>query len=64
MFVLRQAGVPVTDERVRRGVAWLKANQRASGRWLNCSLSNDRDHYITNAGTALAVMALRACGEE
>jgi squalene-hopene/tetraprenyl-beta-curcumene cyclase len=61
VYVLRQAGVPANDARLKRGVAWLKANQRESGRWFTRSLSADRAHYLTNAGTAFAVMALRAC---
>jgi squalene-hopene/tetraprenyl-beta-curcumene cyclase len=61
LYVLRQAGVPVTEEPVRRGVKWLKTNQRASGRWFTRSLNADRGHFITNAGTAFAVMALKAC---
>ena len=59
--MLRQAGVAATAEPIRRGVAWLKANQRASGRWFTRSLNGDGGHYITNAGTAFAVMALKAC---
>jgi squalene-hopene/tetraprenyl-beta-curcumene cyclase len=61
LYVLRQAGVPATEGPIRRGVGWLKSNQRASGRWFTRSLSADRAHYITNAGTAYAVMALKAC---
>jgi squalene-hopene/tetraprenyl-beta-curcumene cyclase len=34
---------------------------RVSGRWFTRSLNADRAHCITNAGTALAVMALKAC---
>jgi hypothetical protein len=26
-------------------------------------VNNDKHHFIANAGTAYAVMALRACGE-
>ena len=63
VYVLRQADVPQDDPAVRSGVAWLKANQRESGRWFTRSLNNDKAHYIANAGTALAVMALAACGE-
>jgi squalene-hopene/tetraprenyl-beta-curcumene cyclase len=62
VFVLRQAGVPTDDPAVANGVAWLKANQRESGRWYTRSLNNDKEHYIANAGTAFAVMALAACG--
>jgi squalene-hopene/tetraprenyl-beta-curcumene cyclase len=61
LYVLRQAGVPATEEAVRRGVRWLKSNQRASGRWFTRSLNADRAHYISNAGTAFAVLALTAC---
>ena len=60
---LRQAGVAASEEPIRRGVAWLKANQRASGRWFTRSLNSDGRHYISNAGTAYAILALKACGE-
>ena len=62
LYVLRQTGMPATDEPIRRGVAWLKSNQRESGRWFTRSLNNDKAHYVTNAGTAFAVLALEACG--
>src|SRR5262245_18585884 len=61
LYVLREAGVPSTDKPVRRGIDWLKTNQRASGRWFTPSLNGARGHSITNAGTAFAVMALKAC---
>lgn len=61
IFVLRQAGIMATDPTLERGVAWLKKNQRESGRWFTRSLNNDKKHYIANAGTAFAVMALDAC---
>lgn len=64
VYVLRQAGVAADDKALQRGVAWLKGNQRASGRWFTRSVNADRAHYITNAGTAYAVMALKACGVE
>ncbi len=63
LFVAREAGVPAADERLRRGVAWLKSHQRQSGRWFTRSPTRDTRHYISNAGTAFAVMALRSCGE-
>ncbi len=59
-FVLLQAGAKPTDDTVVSAVKWLKANQRASGRWYTRSLNNDKDHYITNAGTAFCVLALDA----
>jgi squalene-hopene/tetraprenyl-beta-curcumene cyclase len=61
VYVLRQAGLWADHAQVTRGVAWLKANQRASGRWFTRSLNRDRGHLIGNAGTALCAMALRAC---
>jgi squalene-hopene/tetraprenyl-beta-curcumene cyclase len=62
VFVLRQAGVPASDPALKRAVTWLQTHQRASGRWFTRSLTNDNHHYITNAGTAYAVLALHACG--
>jgi squalene-hopene/tetraprenyl-beta-curcumene cyclase len=64
VFVLRQAGLPVTDEAIKRGAHWLATNQRESGRWFTRSLNADRDHYISNAGTAFAIMALKACEQD
>lgn len=61
LYVLRQAGVPAADPRIQKGAAWLKTNQRASGRWFTPSQSWHTQHYIANAGTAFAVMALDAC---
>jgi squalene-hopene/tetraprenyl-beta-curcumene cyclase len=63
VFVLRQAGVPAEDARLRCGIAWLKSQQRASGRWFTPSQSWHTQNLIANAGTAYAVLALRACGE-
>jgi squalene-hopene/tetraprenyl-beta-curcumene cyclase len=64
VYVLRQAGVAAREESIRGGVGWLKSHQRASGRWFTPSLNADRAHYVTNAGTAYALMALKACGVE
>ena len=61
VYVLRQAKLPADHEAVRRGLAWLRANQRESGRWFTRSLNNEKTHYITNAGTAFAVLALKSC---
>ena len=64
VYVLRQAGVSADDPAVSKGVAWVKANQRESGRWFTRSLANDKAHFITNAGSAFCVLALDACGEK
>jgi squalene-hopene/tetraprenyl-beta-curcumene cyclase len=63
VYVLRRAGLPASDPRLQKGVAWIKTHQRASGRWFTPSLVRDGAHYLTQAGTAYACMALYACGE-
>ncbi len=63
LYVLRRGGLAEDVPAIQRGIAWLKANQRESGRWFTRSLTDDDRHYISHAGTALAVMALAACGE-
>ncbi|MBI3864037.1 MAG: squalene--hopene cyclase [Planctomycetia bacterium] len=63
IFVLRQAGVPAGDPRLRKGIAWLKTHQRVSGRWFTPSQAWHTQHLISNAGTAWCVLALHACGE-
>ncbi|MFN0198102.1 MAG: squalene--hopene cyclase [Planctomycetaceae bacterium] len=64
IFILRTAGVPADDARIQKGIAWLKSNQRASGRWYTRSLFKDSKHFITHCGTAFAVMAIQSCEAE
>jgi squalene-hopene/tetraprenyl-beta-curcumene cyclase len=61
-YVLNQADP--NNAAIAKGVAWLKANQRESGRWFTRSLNNDKAHYIANAGTAFAVMAIQSASEK
>lgn len=63
IYVLRQAGVPADDPKIQAGIAWLKANQRASGRWFTRSQWKDSRHYLSRQGTAYAIRALAACGD-
>ncbi|MBP3953837.1 terpene cyclase/mutase family protein [Gemmata sp. G18] len=63
-FVLLQAGAKPNDPAITSATKWLKANQRASGRWYTRSLNNDKAHYIANAGTAFCVLALSEAGEK
>jgi squalene-hopene/tetraprenyl-beta-curcumene cyclase len=63
IVLLREAGVPASDQRVRRGVAWLKENQRVSGRWWMHSLYRGNYNYITYIATAQALRALALCDE-
>ena len=62
LVVAREMGVPATDERLQRGVAWLKSNQRESGKWFSRSPVKDSKHYFTNTGCAFALLGLQACG--
>jgi squalene-hopene/tetraprenyl-beta-curcumene cyclase len=61
VYILRQAGVPASDKAIMRGVDWLKTHQRESGRWFTKTLNGDDHHYMTDAGTAYAMLALKAC---
>ena len=62
-YVLQQVDEPATFTPVRRGLGWLKRNQRSSGRWYTRSPRRDRYHFISNAGTSFAVLALSAAEE-
>ena len=64
MYVLMQAGVPASDRAIRRGVEWLRANQRERGYWWTQSLQNDPQtaNFLTHAGTTFALKALEAAG--
>jgi squalene-hopene/tetraprenyl-beta-curcumene cyclase len=61
-FVLRKAGVGADDPALKKAVQWLQTNQRESGRWFTRSPQADKAHYITNVGSAFALMALHECG--
>jgi squalene-hopene/tetraprenyl-beta-curcumene cyclase len=63
IYVLRRAGIAADNPRIQKGIAWLKANQRESGRWFTRSLFKDNNHFISHAGTAFAVLALTSCAE-
>ena len=61
VVVLRESGIAASDQRLRRAVAWLQSNQRASGRWWTRSLNTDSWHFITYSGTAFPLLALQMC---
>lgn len=63
VYVLRQADVEQENAAIQSGIKWLKSNQRESGRWYTRSLFRDNHHFISHAGSAMAVMALSSCGE-
>jgi squalene-hopene/tetraprenyl-beta-curcumene cyclase len=63
MVIARELGVAADDKRLRRGIQWIRANQRESGKWFTQSPVKDAGNLISNAGTAFIVLALEACGE-
>lgn len=64
LLVLQQTDREHSTAEIERGVRWLKSNQRASGRWYTRSLNKDSKHFLSHAGTAFAVLALTACGQQ
>jgi squalene-hopene/tetraprenyl-beta-curcumene cyclase len=63
IVLMRQSGVPSKDERIQKAVAWLKKEQRVSGRWWMHSLYRGNYHYITYIATCQALKALALCDE-
>ncbi len=63
IVVARELGVSKDDPRLRRGIDWLRANQRESGKWFTRSPVTDCGNLISNVGSAYAILALQACGE-
>jgi squalene-hopene/tetraprenyl-beta-curcumene cyclase len=59
LLVLQAAKVPDCDIQMQRGLAWLRSNQRESGRWWTRSLNTDEWHFITYSGTAYPLLALQ-----
>ena len=63
-YVLRQTGTAADDPALKKAVAWLKANQRESGRWFTQSPGGSKAQYLTNVSSMFAILALDACGEK
>ncbi len=57
--VLSQSGVASSDPRLTKARQWLRSQQRVSGRWFTRSPHRDNKHYISNAATSFALLALR-----
>lgn len=67
VFALREAGYPASRPEIKRGVAWLIANQdKADGHWSATSLNKERDPksdpaaFMSDAATGFAVLALES----
>lgn len=63
IVLMRQNNVPTSDPRIQKGLAWLKREQRESGRWWMQSLYRGNYQYITYIATIEAMKALDLCGE-
>jgi squalene-hopene/tetraprenyl-beta-curcumene cyclase len=66
-FALQQAGVSSANAQLRKGLAWLTANQdKTEGSWPAYSLNRNKEHHLSpgtalfmnDAATAYAVLAL------
>jgi hypothetical protein len=64
LHVLQTAGVSKDNEKIARGLAWLRHNQLETGAWQGVSVNKKRDpashsgKFMTDAATAYAVLAL------
>ncbi len=63
IYTLRRTGMSADSSPIQKGIHWLKTHQRESGRWFTRSLNRDNMHFISHAGTAMAVMALSECAQ-
>ena len=64
-FALQQAGIPRENPHLKQGLSWLMSHQdRSEGLWPAYSLNKQRDptsdtgHFMSDAATAYAVLAL------
>jgi hypothetical protein len=63
VVLMRQSHVPAKDQRLQKAIAWLKKEQRVSGRWWMHSLYRGNYHYSTYITTCQALKALALCDE-
>ena len=68
-FVLQRAGIPPENAKLKRGLAWLSANQdKTRGSWAAYSLNKNKENHISpetalfmnDAATSYAVLSLTA----
>lgn len=66
VLVMQQADAPELAPKVAGGLAWLRAHQEPTGRWVATSLNKKRDpasdpaRFMNDAATAYAALALTA----
>ncbi len=61
IVVARELGRSISDPQLKKGIVWILENQRSSGKWFTRSPTVDNYHYLSNYGSAFAVLALQAC---
>ena len=59
IVLMRQNNVPVSDPRIQKALAWLKREQRETGRWWMHSLYRGNFHFITYIATVEAMKIRR-----
>lgn len=66
-YILQQAGIKRDQPQLKRGLNWLAMNQdKSEGRWIAYSLNHQEDlssytgHFMSDAATAFAVLALES----
>ena len=64
LIVLQLADREASQAAVEKGTAWLRSNQRQSGRWWTRSLNTDDWHFITFSGTAYPLLAMQLLDEQ
>jgi hypothetical protein len=64
-LALQSGGIPRSDERVRKGLEWLRHHQdQETGQWTATSPNKQRDpktepaKFMSDAATAMAVLSL------
>ncbi len=63
IVLLIEHGTPLSNQQLQRGLAWLRSEQRQSGRWWMHSLYRGNYHFTTYLATAQAMRALAMGGE-
>jgi squalene-hopene/tetraprenyl-beta-curcumene cyclase len=64
LHVLMTAGVPKEDDRIAKGLTWLRSNQAETGGWRTNSVNKKRNpethvgKFMSDAATAFAILAL------